>query len=95
MNKTIKEAIEAELKYIDQMNYGESSTTSRIMGILGFESLFMEDLFDIEDGVFSAVEKTRDYVLDKSSHENMLEGLPFNLDFVKKKKVESSLTTEA
>ena len=53
--------------------------------VLGFEGCSL-DLFDVEDGVFEEVEKTRNYRLDKSAHDGLLEGLPFNLDFVKVKK---------
>lgn len=85
MKKIVKEAIEAELKYIDDMPYGDATTTARIMHMLGY-NLGFEELMDVEFAVYDEVEKTRDYVMDKSSHYNKVEGLPFNLDFVKKKK---------
>jgi len=86
MKKLVKEAIQAELKYIDEMNYGDATTTARIMHRLGYEDLSFEDLMDVEFGVYDEVEKTREYVMDKSSHDGRVEGLPFNLDFVKMKR---------
>lgn len=85
MKKIVKEAIQAELKCIDDMNLGESTTTNRIMKQLGY-NLDFSDLLDVEFGVYDEVEKTRDYIMDKSSHAGKKEGLPFNLDFVKIKR---------
>ena len=43
MKQTVKEAIKAELEYIDSMEYGEATTTRFIMGSLGYE-LRMDDM---------------------------------------------------
>ncbi len=86
MKKIIKDAIDAEVKYIDEMAFGDSDTTARIVRKLGFDTLYIEDLFNVEAGVYEIIESTRDYVLDKSAHDGLKEGLPFNLDFVKKRK---------
>lgn len=87
MKAIVKEAIQAELKYIDEMELGEATTTNRIMHKLGFgEKLSHDDLMDIEYEVYEEVEKSRDYVMDKSSHYGLIQGLPYNLDFVKKER---------
>ena len=85
MKEIVKEAIQAEIKYIDEMKFGEVTTTNRIMRYLGYEFDF-DELMDVESAVYEEVERTRDYVMDKSSHEGNIEGLPFNLDFVKMKR---------
>lgn len=86
VRKFIKDAIIKEVKYIDNMNFGEGSTTSRILRDLGYGKMSHEDLMDIEFGVIKRVKKTRDYILDKSHHEGKEEGVPYNLDFFKAKK---------
>lgn len=74
MKKIVKDAIQAELKYIDEMEFGEVTTTNRIMHKLGFnEKLSYDDLMDIEYGVYEEVEKNRDYIMDKSSHDGLVE----------------------
>lgn len=86
MKTIVKEAIEATLKYIDEMDFETSETTARIAGKLGF-NLSTEDLFDIECEVYEEVDRSRQYILDKSHHDGLVEGLPFNLDFVKRRKL--------
>lgn len=87
MKTKIKELIAKELEYIDNMPFGTSTTTNRIMIELGYKNLDFEDLMDIEYGVYNVIEESRDYILDKSHHDDMVEGLPFNLDFIKNNKV--------
>ena len=65
MKKIVKEAIQAELKYIDEMNFGERATTNRIMHYLGYDFDFNE-LMDVEYGVYEEVQRNRDYIMDKS-----------------------------
>lgn len=42
------------------------------------------DLFDVHFALFEAAEKAG-LTLDMSEHENKVEGLPFNLDFILRK----------
>lgn len=83
MNKSIKEIVKEVIEYTDSMRIGDRTTTNRIVHKLGYEKLDTYDLWDIENGLMEEVINSRDYVLDKSSHDNRVEGLPFNLDFVK------------
>lgn len=85
MKKIVKDAIQDELKYIDEMNFGESATTNRITHYLGYDFDF-NDLMDVEYGVLDEVEKNRDYIMDKSAYDGQKVGLPFNIPFVKMKK---------
>lgn len=66
------------------MGYGDSASTASIMDELGY-SLSLEDLFDVEKGLFEEENKSRDYLLDKSAYENADVGMPFDIPFVKMK----------
>ena len=78
LDKIVKE----EIEYIDQMPTGIASTTARIAVKLGYGNLSFDDLFYIEDKVMNGT-KHKEYRLDKSSHNGKVQGLPFNLDFIK------------
>ena len=86
MKNIVKEAISAVIDYIDEMEYGESTTTRFILGSLGYE-LSIDEMIEVDFEAAEEIESSRDYVMDKSAHDGLIEGLPFNLDFVKIKKV--------
>ena len=69
---------------------GETASTRRIMKQSGtfdgdFNKLSMDDWMKFDEEV-NDVAKWYGYILDKSHHENSLEGLPWNLDFVIRKR---------
>ena len=65
---------------------GYDITTAQLLQVAGYrlEDFEFMDLFDIHFALFEAAEKAG-MTLDMSSHENKVEGLPFNLDFILKK----------
>ena len=69
---------------------GETASTRRIVKQSGafdgdFSKLSMDDWMKFDEDV-NDVAKWHGYILDKSHHENRLEGLPWNLNFVIKKR---------
>ena len=65
---------------------GEYSTSYRTVKETGayfgdLEKLDMNELFTLEEKVFEVAEKYG-FILDKSHHEGMEEGLPWNLDYL-------------
>lgn len=65
---------------------GYDITTAQLLQVAGYrlDDFEFMDLFDIHFALFEAAEKTG-LTLDMSSHENKVEGLPFNLDFILRK----------
>ena len=65
---------------------GYDITTAQLLKVAGYSLEDFEStvLFDIHFALFEAAEKAG-LTLDMSSHENRVEGLPFNLDFILKK----------
>ena len=61
-------------------------TTAQLLKVAGYrlDDFEFMDLFDIHFALFEAAEKAG-LTLDMSSHENKVEGLPFNLDFTLRK----------
>ncbi|MGI5892463.1 MAG: hypothetical protein ACOX7H_07035, partial [Bacillota bacterium] len=57
-----------------------------LMQVAGYnlEDFEFMDLFDVHFALFEAAEKAG-LTLDMSAHENKVEGLPFNLDFILRK----------
>lgn len=65
---------------------GYDITTAQLLQVAGYrlDDFEFMDLFDIHFALFEAEEKAG-LTLDMSSHENKVEGLPFNLDFILRK----------
>lgn len=65
---------------------GYDITTAQLLRVVGYkpEEFEFTDLFDIHFSLFEAAEKAG-LILDMSAHENKVEGLPFNLDFILRK----------
>ena len=65
---------------------GYDITTAQLLQVAGYrlDDFEFMDLFDIHFALFEAAEKAG-LTLDMSSHENKVEGLPFNLDFILRK----------
>lgn len=65
---------------------GYDITTAQLMQVAGYslEDFELMDLFDVHFALFEAAEKAG-LTLDMSAHENKVEGLPFNLDFILRK----------
>ena len=76
---------EKVLRAVKEMSYGEYATTARLAySIMPDAELDFDDLFTLEHAIYS-LEETNEMVFDKFAHYNMLQGLPYNLDFVKLK----------
>jgi len=75
LNKIALEVVEK----IANMKNGERQTISRLVG----QKLSIEEMFKIYEIVTNEVSK-RGITLDYSSHKDKFEGLPFNLDFIKR-----------
>jgi hypothetical protein len=77
------------LDELDAAPMGTGATTARIARKvcerLGYDAddLGTRELFQIHERAFRHAED-EGYVLDMSSHDSKVEGLPFNLDFVKR-----------
>ena len=71
------------IDYLLECEDGTDITTSQLLRAVGYNMDEFDDynLMDIHDGLFKAA-KTSHLILDMSAHENMVEGLPFNLDFI-------------
>ena len=82
MSENIKEMVDAVLKYIDEMEFGESTSLSCIMDELGLD-VGMAESFEMRNLLYSEAEKTRDYIMDMSAYDDMEVGLPQNIPFVK------------
>lgn len=79
----LEELKQKVIEYVRLMPYGGYSTTARIAySICGDQQLSTEDLFELEDAVY-ALDQVNEIVIDKMEHFELVQGLPFNLDFVK------------
>lgn len=82
LNKIIPVLIE----HLQNAPDGYNITSAQLLKATGFslDDFEFMDLFDIHFALFEAAEKAG-LTLDTSSHENKVEGLPFNLDFILRK----------
>ena len=79
--KIINKAVEI----IEGYKNGTSDTTARI--ILGIDpSAGHSEFFDHHYAICEEIEKRGRVLLDYSAHDGMLEGLPYNLDFIVRRK---------
>lgn len=79
-----------KIAYYMKDHIGETASTRRIVKQSGafdgdFSKLSMDDWIKFDEEV-NDIAKWHGYVLDKSHHKNSLEGLPWNLDFVIRKR---------
>jgi len=87
MDKTkLAEVIPVLIERLQAAPDGYDITTAQLMQVAGYrlEDFEFTDLFDVHFALFEAAEKA-DLTLDMSEHENKVEGLPFNLDFILRK----------
>ncbi len=71
------------IEEVRHMPYGERSTTARIAHrVAPSVELDSDDLFELEDAIYT-LDGTNEFVLDKFEHFNLIQGLPYNLDFIK------------
>lgn len=81
----LKKLKEQVVSVVRELPYGSYETTSRIVSRLtDYNSLDTDELFELEEAVYS-LDESNEMVLDKFEHFNLIQGLPFNLDFIKLK----------
>lgn len=82
----LKEIITVLIERLQAAPDGYDVTSTQLLQVAGFslDDFEFTDLFDIHFALFDAAEKVG-LTLDMSSHENKVEGLPFNLDFILRK----------
>lgn len=82
LNKIIPVLIE----HLQNAPDGYDITSAQLLKVAGFslDDFEFMDFFDIHFALFEAAEKAG-LTLDMSSHEDKVEGLPFNLDFILRK----------
>ncbi len=84
MKKTeIKQIVKDLVEVLRELPDGTEITSGQLLGRAGYDlkDLSEGDLFDYHEALFKAA-KANHITLDMSRHENRLEGLPWNLDFV-------------
>jgi len=87
MDKTkLKQIIPVLIEHLQSAPEGYDITSAQLLSAAGFslDDFEFMDLFDIHFALFEAAEKAG-LKLDMSSHEDKVEGLPFNLDFILRK----------
>lgn len=68
---------------VKAMPYGEYATTNRIAHSIAPDAEFdFDDLFELENAIY-LLDESNEVVIDKLAHFNKVEGLAYNLDFVK------------
>lgn len=87
MDKTkLAEVIPVLIERLQAAPDGYDITTAQLIQVAGYslEGFEFMDLFDVHFALFEVAEKAS-LTLDMSAHENKVEGLPFNLDFILRK----------
>ena len=87
MDKTkLAEVIPVLIERLQAAPDGYDITTAQLVQVAGYslEDFNFMDLFDVHFALFEAAKKAG-LTLDMSEHENKVEGLPFNLDFILRK----------
>jgi hypothetical protein len=74
--------LNAMVARIEEMGIGAQTTTARLAAQCGCDDEDV-DMFGLDDALRKECAR-RGYRLDMSSHENMVEGLPYNLEFTVK-----------
>jgi len=80
--RNIAEDLVEELRECED---GTIISTSELAKQAGYDDLDLEDLFALHDVLFRAARRNK-IKLDMSAHDGMVEGLPFNLQFVVRNK---------
>lgn len=82
----LKEIIPVLIERLKVAPDGYDITSAQLLQKAGYslDDFEFTDLFDIHFALFEAAENAG-LTLDMSSHENKVEGLPFNLDFILRK----------
>ncbi len=90
-----KEMISKMIQVLQELPEGTEITTFQLVRKAGFDiSIYdAKTLFPLHFAIFDAAEKSG-LKLDMTKHENKLEGLPFNLDFVVRHTGESTPVPE-
>ena len=85
-NGGIKRIVGLLIRILKFRSDGYSTTTSRLLEETGMDMERLDDgtLLEFHTALFEEAKKEGIY-LDMSSHEGMLEGLPYNLDFTVRK----------
>lgn len=73
-------------EYLLKQPDGYRTTTSRVRRHLGIDTDEFHDDWDIHNKLFEITEEKGVIELDMSEHEYKCEGLPFNLDYVVRRK---------
>ena len=71
------------IDYLRECEEGTDITTGQLLQAAGYnvDEFGISDLMDIHDELIKTA-KHNHIILDMSAHENMVEGLPYNLDFI-------------
>lgn len=81
--KELNLLIEKAIDVVKTMPYGENTTTNRIVHLISPNvDLDFDELFEIENEIYM-LDESNEMVLDKLSHFNKIQGLAYNLDFIK------------
>ena len=83
-NVCIVRAVNIKLRECED---GTDTTTSQLIMAAGYDvnKLSEGDLLDIHEALFREA-KASNITLDMSAHEGLVEGLPYNLDFIVRRK---------
>lgn len=81
--KELSLLIEKAIDLVKALPYGENTTTNRIVHLISPNAdLDFDELFEIENAIYT-LDESNEMVLDKLSHFNKIQGLAYNLDFIK------------
>ena len=83
--KELEPVVKRMMECIEEFPDGTEITTYHLVKHAGFDAeKLYDDMFDIHFNLFSEAEKAN-ITLDMSKHDGLVEGLPFNLDYVIRK----------
>ena len=81
-NEEITAVVQRLISRVKELPDGECTTTGRLLHDIGVEYIeWSDDLMEIHFGFLRAAEE-EDIFLDFSSHNNKIEGLPYNFHFI-------------
>ena len=82
-NTDLRRIVRAVNKKLRECEDGTDTTTCQLIMAAGYDvnKLSEGDLLDIHEALFRAA-KASNITLDMSAHEGLVEGLPYNLDFI-------------
>ena len=82
MKNSTKDIVTKVADYIESLPEGSRTTTSRVLKKLYGEVI---DSFELHFDIFDEIDNRGNVILDMSEHEDKVEGLPQNLDFIVRK----------